>query len=100
MKPIRTTCHYMGNKYGRISKHSAKERLYSVELDDGSLILEDHFYTLRGAKLAVELMEKYGVRKEAFYLGDWDATASIFEVQRKIGNCGYTSRIIEEAKQA
>ena len=82
MKPIKTTHHYKGNKYGRISKHSAIERMYSVELSDGKLLLEDHFSTLRGANFAIMLMTYHAVEECFFTYGDWDSVADIYYAQR------------------
>ena len=81
MKAIKTTHRHKGNMYGTISKHGAVERMYSVELSDGIIILEDHFFTLRGAKLAVLLMSEYGVEESFFNVGDWDMIASSYVLQ-------------------
>lgn len=51
-KAIKTREERRGNQYAQVKKHSRVDRYYSLKLADGSIICQDWFLTLRGAKFA------------------------------------------------
>ena len=74
-KAIKTKEECRGNQYAQVKKHSRVERYYSLQLADGSVICDDWFLTLRGAKFAARLADA-GMTEDQLNFVDADEIAA------------------------
>ncbi len=79
-KAIKTKDVQPGNQYGRVTKGSRHERYYSVQTEDGRILCEDWFFTLRGAKYAAKMIDD-GKSEEDINRIDCDMVAQKYYYQ-------------------
>ena len=74
-KVIKTNEKIAGNKYGKVTAGSRRDRYYGIQLDDKTIIYQDYFLTQAGARLGLELHER-GLSREQMDTLDCEELAS------------------------
>ena len=100
-KHIKTKEKFAGNQYGKITKGSKVDRYYSIQNADGSVICDEWFMTLNGARLAAKLVN-LGLSEDRLNTIDCDSLAAKSTMMAKWAGLsvdGYLAKLASEVNR-